>query len=301
MFKLYDCKRKQDFFQGWYFKHQSPTQTLCLIPGIQQERDGQRSAFLQVVTSDHSYQLHYPFEKLKAYHGDNTLQLGLCRFGRDGVHLDVRTPELQLWGDLAYGPFSVLSSPIMGPFRFLPRMQCSHGVLSMHHSVEGMLQLNGVPYSFSHGMGYIESDWGDSFPQEYLWTQDMQPEFPQSIMLAVARVPVYGICFLGCICEIRLGARQYRLATYRGARVHSFDNCHAALSQGRYHLEIRRLCDDLGQSLRAPVLGKMSRSIQEAARCRVEYRFFENHVLLHEWVSDQASFEYVPKPVRILQ
>lgn len=301
MFELHPYKKRQNLFQGWYFKHQSPSQTLCLIPGAQQEKDGSRSAFLQVITQDHSYQVGYPFDKLKAYHGNHTLQLGLSRFGREGVHLDVRTPDLCLTGDLAYGPFAPLSSPIMGPFRFLPRMECSHGVLSMHHRVTGELQLNGTPYAFDDAIGYIESDWGDSFPQEYLWTQDIQPQLPLSIMLAIARVPVYGIVFLGCICEIHLGTKRYRLATYRGARVVSFDCRHAVLSQGKYRLEVFLETKDNSKPLQAPVSGRMSRTIGESARCRVTYRLFENHTLLYGWTSDAASFEYVPPAPSLLQ
>lgn len=67
--------------------------------------------------------------------------------------------------------FTPLRSDIMGPFRFLPGMECSHGVISMGHSLEGKLDLNGKRIDFSGGTGYVETDRGRSFPSAYLWTQ----------------------------------------------------------------------------------------------------------------------------------
>ena len=59
----------------------------------------------------------------------------------------------------------------MGPFRFLPGMECSHGVISMGHALEGTLTLNGAVLDFAGGTGYVETDRGRSFPSAYLWTQ----------------------------------------------------------------------------------------------------------------------------------
>ena len=39
-------------------------------------------------------------------------------------------------------------------------MQCSHGVISMGHPLEGSVRLNGETIDFSGGTGYIETDRG---------------------------------------------------------------------------------------------------------------------------------------------
>ena len=59
----------------------------------------------------------------------------------------------------------------MGPFRLISDMECAHGVISMAHRLEGILNVNGECFDFSDGMGYIETDRGHSFPNAYLWTQ----------------------------------------------------------------------------------------------------------------------------------
>jgi len=59
----------------------------------------------------------------------------------------------------------------MGIFAYIPKMECSHGVVSMNHGLEGILKINGEEIDFTGGKGYIEKDWGTSFPKQYIWIQ----------------------------------------------------------------------------------------------------------------------------------
>jgi hypothetical protein len=78
----------------------------------------------------------------------------------------------------------------MGPFRFVPLMECRHSVLSMSHSLSGSLRLNGKSVCFNGGVGYIEGDRGHSFPRRYIWTQcNWREESPCSLMLSAADIP----------------------------------------------------------------------------------------------------------------
>ena len=62
----------------------------------------------------------------------------------EGWYLKLQTGEgLSLHGTVRYGHFTPLRSDTMGPFRFLPGMECAHGVLSMGHPLEGSVTLNG--------------------------------------------------------------------------------------------------------------------------------------------------------------
>ena len=44
-------------------------------------------------------------------------------------------------------------------------MECYHGIVSMDHTVNGLIEINNEKIDFSEGRGYIEKDWGRSFPQ----------------------------------------------------------------------------------------------------------------------------------------
>ncbi len=59
----------------------------------------------------------------------------------------------------------------MGPYGWIPMMECNHGVVSLDHELTGILKVDGTPMDFTGGRGYAEKDWGKSFPAGYVWMQ----------------------------------------------------------------------------------------------------------------------------------
>ena len=279
------------YFEGWYFKHQNRQgQILALIPAFHTDREGRRTASLQVISGDRSWWLEYP--EAQVSRRPFQVQIGRCCFGSRGMELQIRREGLSLQGALQYGPFTPLRSDIMGPFRFFAGMQCSHGVISMGHSLSGTLELNGERLDFTGGTGYIETDRGRSFPSRYLWTQCVWDGAEQgSLMLAIAAIPLPVGSFTGCICSVLYQGREYRLATYRGARIEAWSPSGAAIRQGKYRLEAE-LLNEQRQPLRAPVEGSMERTIHESLRAEVHCRFRQGNRLLFQHTDPCASFEY---------
>lgn len=177
----------------------------------------------------------------------------------------------------------------MGPFQFVPFMQCRHSVFSMKHQVNGQITINGQIYKFQNGIGYIEGDRGYSFPKQYIWTQCCFND--GSLMLSVADIPLFGFHFTGIIGIILLGGKEYRIATYLGATVKHIGNNSVIVKQGKYTLTAK-LIEKNSYPLYAPENGKMSRTIHESASCKAYYRFSDNGKVLCEFTSDMASFEY---------
>ena len=165
----------------------------------------------------------------------------------------------------------------------------------MRHSLHGRLVLNGEQYDFSNGVGYIETDRGRSFPDKYLWTQCMwQGSEMGSLMLAVASIPLPVGGFTGCICAIQHQGREYRLATYRGARIEAWSARGAVIRQGQYRLAVE-LLEGQGQPLHAPVEGSMERFIHESLCAKVRYTFQCGNRILFQHTDPRASFEYSAK------
>lgn len=285
--------RTGPYFEGWYFKHQSPQgQTLALIPALHIDREGHRTASLQVISKEQSWWLEYPASQLSFSRRPFQVRLGQSGFGSRGIDLHIRRDGLSLQGVLHYGPLTPPGSDVMGPFQFFGGMQCSHGIISMGHPLEGALMLNGERLDLSGGIGYIETDRGRSFPSAYLWTQCAW-DGPErgSLMLAVAEIPLPVGGFTGCICSILTGGREYRLATYRGARIEAWSPAGAVIRQGKYRLEVQ-LLRERRQPLRAPVEGRMERTIHESLCAEVRYRFRRGDRLLFQRTDPHASFEY---------
>lgn len=285
--------RRGPYFEGWYLKHQGPQgDSLALIPALHIDGAGQRRASLQVITDREAWWLDYPAQSLRALRREFHVQLGQNRFTSGGIQLDIQREGLSLHGAVRYGPLTPLRSDIMGPFRFFSGMECAHGVLSMGHTLEGELVCNGRPLPLSGGLGYLETDRGRSFPSAYLWSQCMWREGGfSSLMLAIAAIPLPVGSFTGCICSILHSGREYRLATYLGARVERWSAAGALIRQGRYRLAVE-LLEERSQTLRAPAAGKMERTIRESLSAPLRYRFWRDGVLLLDRVDSRGSFEY---------
>jgi hypothetical protein len=159
----------------------------------------------------------------------------------------------------------------------------------MKHRVDGKITINGTEFAYDNGVCYMEGDRGYSFPKEYLWTQC---GFPQgSLMLSVADIPFCGLHFTGIISAIHYQGREYRLATYLGARAVKIRDGEAVIRQGNKLLTVKRL-EDKGKPLAAPVGGDMKRTIRESAACMTYYRLQEKGRTIFEFTSSMASFEY---------
>lgn len=275
-----------DYFCGWYLKCQNDTRTVAFIAAYH-ITNNVKSCSLQVITDDGAWNVDYPFEK---FHMDeNGVAIGPNVFTKQGCTLDVQTEALTLRGELTFGEFDPIAYDIMGPFKYVPFMECRHSVFSMKHRIDGKLILNGETMIFDDGDCYIEGDRGTSFPKEYLWTQCC---FPQgSIMLSVADIPFCGLRFTGVICAIHFHGKEYRLATYLGARAVKIWDGEVVIRQGRKMLTVRRL-EERGHPLAAPVSGDMTRTIRESAQCPVFFHYQDNGKTVFRFSSEMAAFEY---------
>ena len=274
------------FFKGYYFKCSTNERTIACIPAL--HCDGRkRSASLQVITNERAYQLDFLDAKLDR--GRLRIQMGDNFFSEKGMELSSENGNLSIKGKVVFGPLQRLKYDIMGPFALVPFMQCRHEVVSMYHTVTGKIRINGEQYVFDRGRGYVEGDRGRSFPEEYLWTQC---HFGRgSLMMSVAKIPFCGGSFWGTIGVVMLDGREYRFATYLGARIFFCGKRSVVIRQGDYELAAK-LLEPSARTLRAPVKGKMKRRIRESVECGAYYRLSCRGKNLLEFTSRRASFEY---------
>ena len=250
---------------------------VAFIPGR-----AQSGAFVQIISPEGSRQCKVSHLSVRG----GVIRADGCRFSRRGCR--IRLPGVH--GEIRYAPFSPLGSDIMGPFRFFP-MECRHGVLSMAHRLQGSVTVDGRLYDFRGGTGYAETDSGTSFPRSYLWVQCNDFPQPCSLMLSIARIPFCGLAFRGCICAILYRGKEYRLATYLGARAEQVQPEEILIRQGPLTLRVHFLSSrHLGLS--APVQGKMSRLIRENITGHAHYQLCSGDQQLLDVESAQASFEY---------
>lgn len=277
---------KKEYFKGLYFKCANESQTIAFIPSVHYYNE-KTNALLQIITDNEAYQL--PFPQIKLREKPLFAKLGRNIFSQNGIKLNISTKELSVHGTLKFGKLTPIRYDIMGPFKYVPFMQCRHSVYSMAHRVDGIITINDQKYEFKNGVGYIEGDRGNSFPERYVWTEC---NFDSgSIMLSAADIPMFGFCFTGIICVVMLNGKEHRLATYLGAKLKHVGNNSITVSQGGYELTAK-LVKKNAHPLSAPVNGEMSRIIHESASCTAYYRFSFDDKILCEFISDRASFEF---------
>ena len=156
---------KRGWFYGWYFKCQSDAQTLAVIPAVHQTGRN-RTCSIQIITKKQSWTVSLPGEAFRRR--GRTISIGRNRFGERGIRLAVCAPGLKAEGRLKFGPLSPIKYSIMGPFSLIPFLECRHSILSMKHTVQGNVRINGETYYFKRAQGYWEGDRGRSFPREYI-------------------------------------------------------------------------------------------------------------------------------------
>lgn len=110
-------------------------------------------------------------------------------------------------------------------------------------------------------------------------------------MLSVADIPLAGKHFTGIIGIILWKGKEYRLATYLGAKAVQIRNGSIRIVQRGLEMEAS-LLEAAGHPLKAPTVGDMIRTIHESAACRAFYRFRKEGRTFFAFETSRASFEY---------
>ena len=275
-------------FEGFYVRTTDTDNSVAVIFGRNKAR-GARSSFIQVITAEKTYNAVFDYADWAVTKKPFSVSIGGNRASVDGLVLDFAVDEVNIKAELSFGAFTPIKGDAMGFFRFFPFMECKHCVVSMAHSVSGRVSIDEKTIDFDGANGYIEGDRGKSFPRKYFWSQSDQP----NVMVSAARIPYLGVRFVGTICIVRHEGREYRLATYRGARVKVFDEDRLVVKQGKKLLEVTVPDVELNRrDLFAPDRGKMNRIIRETVTTTVRYKFSIKGVVVFDVTSDVAAYEW---------
>ena len=138
----------------------------------------------------------------------------------------------------------------------------------MKNNANGMITINKKKIKFKNGIGYIEKDYGTSFPSSYIWLKGNNfKDKNMSFMFSKAIIPFKLFKFDGFICSLLIGEKEYRFATYNGAKILVCDiadsSAHIIIKKGKYILKIKASYEK-GQNLIAPIKGKMKKDIVES-------------------------------------
>lgn len=293
--------QKGPFFEGWYWKHRSGPRVDAFIPGVSVDSDGRRMAFVQYIGPKGTAMARYPIEDFYVSPRRLFIRVGENEFSEQGARICMTGERFDIRANFRYGPFEMVrrtlyAPTLMGPFSYLPHMECCHDVLSLSHTVEGEFFRNGEREEY-RGSGYLEKDWGRSFPEAWAWLQCS--DFPGKdcrFMAAFARVPLPAGSFRGLISVFTIDGKQYRIASYYGARVQAFYSSprftYLEFTQGPLRVAAEAEREGAGM-LYAPVLGSMNRAIEECPACPLRLRVWRHGRLVFSGRGKNAGVEQV--------
>lgn len=279
---------------------------LALIPGISivSKNHPSNHSFLQVIYGnkpDTEY-LQFPLHQFRFERNKFQISVGDNTFNASEIHLNIENESLKLDGTVTTGPWaqipvSITSPGIMGWYTFVPFMQCYHGIVSMDHTLMGRLHINGKKIDFTDGRGYIEKDWGRSFPRSYIWMQSNHfGENGNSFMLSIADIPWLNSFFIGFLSVLKVGNSYYRFATYTGAKINFLDieNELIFISIENKHLKLEVKGHKKARgSLSAPVTGDMQRIIKESLDSVINVKLInkKSGEIIHEDMGTHSGME----------
>ena len=304
--------QKPPFFEGWYFKLVSADEKskIAIIPGVILGRDAH--AFVQVIdgSDGNTEYFTFPLDQFQADFPQFQLSIGANQFDSSHLRVDIQQPEGQISGEIKFGglnpwPVRFFSPGVMGWYAWVPKMECYHGVLSFDHSLQGKLTLNGKEMDFSGGRGYIEKDWGQSFPAAWVWFQSNHfKNAAACITASVAIIPWVGNSFKGFIVGFWLDGKLHRFTTYRGSKIESLeisDDHVAWVLRNRTHRLRLNACRAQGGLLRGPTPLDMGKRVMETLNASIEVRLETlRGDVLFEGTGENAGLEVIGDLQRLL-
>jgi hypothetical protein len=298
--------KKINYFEGWYFKHVSSDlkQVWSFIPGVALTSHDPHS-FIQVIngiTGKTEY-ITYPLEQFTWEKNRLCLKIGDSLFTDKYITLNIDRENLNLSGHVDYSniikyPRSLLSPGIMGWYSFVPYMECKHGIVSVIHDLKGNIKLNGNSIDLDYGKGYIEKDWGTSFPEAWIWVQSNNFSDPKtSFSFSLAKIPWLGRFFIGFISFLYLNGRFFLFSTYNNSVItditHGNTSINITLKNHNTLLNFKVLKNSFGE-LRAPASGDMSRRIKESIDSTVDLTLLDKDgKLIYEDSGKRAGLEII--------
>lgn len=205
--------KKAPCFEGFYLKTaKKDGTTLVVICGFAKSKE-KSHAFIQVSTQSlETFYFEYPLYELKINEEAFNFSIRNNEFSQNGIYIKENDCEVDLtFSDFTFWNRTYLNPSIMGVLAYVPFVECKHDIISPSLTVLGHANLKAETLIFDNTSGYIDKNWGRSFPKDYFWGHISNFENPSvSIQFAKAKpkwlfwkIPVY-IGFLRLNHEIHL-------------------------------------------------------------------------------------------------
>ena len=304
-------RKDKNYFEGWYYKHVSQDEktVVSFIPDVSFAIDDAHSfvQYIYVSLDEKGKKViktgyfRYPLEDFVASDKPFSIRVADNYFSESEITVKMSDDNIKVEGTMIFDSLlpikkSFLMPNIMGFFAYVPKMECYHGIISMNHILHGKLTIDQKEIGFDEGKGYIEKDWGTSFPKRYIWIQcNNFKNKNTSVFLSMADIPFMGKSFFGHICNLVIDDHEYRFATYNNSKLKiemiTDQKIILSIEKNKTKLRIEANLSNTGDLI-APQHGKMENITKEGLSGEVKISLWDKqHEIVYEENGTMAGIE----------
>lgn len=290
-----NSKLASPFFEGWYYKCRSEQiGNIAVIFGVSSSVNT-KQAFIQIVHHT-AIQGYYSFalDLLSIQDDPFIVRIGESTFTKQEAMVCLPQVQLHLvFDEIIPLPSSAWHPSIMGPLLYLKHLPCYHHIISLHGKASGyLLDSRTKKKQVFQGLGYIEKDYGVSFPSGYGWCHGVHED--AMIVAAVAKVPYVKKEHIGFFVVLKKGDQLLRFSSYQLGVVRRFSHYRNRiymefeqfLTQVSIHIEYQNVCQ-----LKAPKNGDMTDLVEESLDCVIDVLVERREVVLFKETFTCATSE----------
>jgi tocopherol cyclase len=268
---------RKKYFEGWFHKiySQEHRASFVIIYGYTTGDTPAKFGFIQVhLPNQEPRILYFDRSEVSCDPNQHRVCMGVNELSLE--RMKIRTEELII--DLHFGkndPIRTVKNS-MGYHYFIPNLPCYHAVCNLSHTVSGEIRTTNDQFSFKAETGYLEKNWGTSFPENYQWLHAIAPNDPAtSLLFSQAEIGWFGNQFQRHVGYIRI---KNEVVDFRRLKDVSIRSEQVESNKQRIHIRSRELdleitiITDQQVFLLGPEDGTLRRNIGHYADAQVELR-----------------------------
>lgn len=167
---------KCNYFEGWFQKIYIPelNTSIIIIYGFATGNELTKTGFIQLfIPGNDVIHINFPQHQINLSKQKHEVKLGPNYFSTNRIHIEHELVELDI--EIIPQTKKVPKQNSMGIFYLVPGLPCYHSVLQINSSIQGIIKINNELIQLTHASGYLEKNWGTSFPEKYFWMHAQDP------------------------------------------------------------------------------------------------------------------------------
>ena len=156
--------KDKNYFEGYYFKlvDKEEKHSFAFISGIAFDKNKSGHSFIQWIDAENYNTEYFRFSEEDFEYSNNRffVKIKENEFSKNRLKINLKNRDYQISGNLVFSEIvnfdkNLLRPNIMGPFTFVPFIECYHGIVNISHQISGKLVINGKEVDFT-GMAILK-------------------------------------------------------------------------------------------------------------------------------------------------